>query len=68
MRKIQKKDKEKGYILFEILVSLLIISIVLTSILGGFSFLGKLTGDSWNRTKTVITDRNEFEKLQRLPE
>jgi type II secretory pathway pseudopilin PulG len=69
MEKKRKKSdkKEDGYILLEVLIALLVISLTMTSILGGFSVLGKITGNSLIRTQNLINERNEFEKLQRLP-
>ena len=64
----KSNNKDKGYILFDVLITLLILSLVMTSILGGFSLIGKLVGDSWNRTEHIIQDRNEFDRIQRIPE
>ncbi|MBN2534024.1 MAG: hypothetical protein JXB88_14135 [Spirochaetales bacterium] len=64
--KCNKKDK--GYILLDVLVTLLILSLVMTSILGGFSLIGNLAGGSWSRTKQIIQDRNEFDKIPRIPQ
>ncbi|MBN2443102.1 MAG: hypothetical protein JXJ04_17210 [Spirochaetales bacterium] len=61
------KEKEKGYILFDVLITLLILSLVMTSILGGFSLLGSLVGKSWERSQIIIQDRNDFDKIQRIP-
>ena len=64
----KSNSKDKGYILFDVLITLLILSLVMTSILGGFSLIGKIVGDSWTRTEDIIQDRNEFDRIQRIPE
>ena len=64
----KSNNRDRGYILFDVLITLLILSLVMTSILGGFSLIGSLVGDSWNRTQIIMQDRNDFDKIQRIPE
>jgi len=61
------KENEKGYVLIDVIVTLLLLSLVMTSILGGFSVIGNIVGGSWARTEKMIQDRNEYDKLQRIP-
>lgn len=62
-----KYKKDKGYVLIDVLVTLLILSIVMISILGGYALIGNIAGDSWDRTKQLIQDRNEYDKIERIP-
>lgn len=63
-----KYKKNGGYILIDVLITLLILSIVMTSVLGGYALVGNIAGDSWNRTKQLIQERNEFDRLERIPQ
>jgi hypothetical protein len=62
-----KSNKDGGYVLIDVLVTLLIISIVMTSLLGGYALIGNIVGGSWKRIVEIINNRNEFEKIQRIP-
>jgi hypothetical protein len=64
----QNTKRETGYILIDVLATLLILSIVLTAVLNGFALLGRAAGFSWQRAVEIIVDRNEFEKNLRIPE
>jgi Tfp pilus assembly protein PilV len=63
-----KSKKDRGYVLIDVLITLMILSIVMTSILGGYALVGNIAGGSWNRIKQLIQDRNEFDKIERIPE
>jgi type II secretory pathway pseudopilin PulG len=60
-------NRENGYVLIDVLATLLILSIVITAILNGFALLGRAAGFSWQRAVEIIVDRNEFEKIPRVP-
>ncbi|MBN1697778.1 MAG: hypothetical protein JW881_09705 [Spirochaetales bacterium] len=61
-----KKKSENGYVLIDVLATMLILSIAMTAILNGFTLLGRAAGFSWHRAVEIIVDRNEFETYNRL--
>lgn len=62
----KKAKKQGGYVLVEVLVTMLIVSIALTTILGGYSLLGNAAAKGWPRSLELIQEKNEVEKKVRF--
>lgn len=60
------KEKQQGFILIDVIVSILIISITLTAILSGYALAGRAAANLWPEAIKIIQERNEFEEKPRL--
>jgi len=64
--RITYKRKQQGFVLIDVIVAILIISITLTAILSGYALAGRAAANMWPEAIKIIQERNEFEELPRI--
>ena len=62
-----KKNKANGYILMDVIGAILISTIVLGTVLAGFSMVLRAAALTRDRVQDIITERNELEEASQYP-
>lgn len=62
-RTTSNKKQGNGYVLIDVVVAMVIMSIAFFSIISGFVFAGRVAGDTYIKTAKTLVEKNEFEKL-----
>ncbi|MBN2736563.1 MAG: hypothetical protein JXR70_06240 [Spirochaetales bacterium] len=67
MKKILNKKGSRGYLLMDVIAAILISTVVLGTVLAGFSMVLRAAALTRDRVQLIITERNELEEASVYP-